>query len=50
VLLIEQFTALALALASRAYLLSRGRISSCLDPGELRDQPDLLHAAYFAHR
>jgi branched-chain amino acid transport system ATP-binding protein len=50
VLLIEQFTALALRLASRAYLLSRGRISSRLDPGELRDRPELLHAAYLAHR
>jgi branched-chain amino acid transport system ATP-binding protein len=48
VLLIEQFTALALALASRAYLLSRGRISPRLDPRELRDRPELLHRAYLA--
>ena len=50
VLLIEQFTALALGLASRAYLLSRGRISSCLDPDELRNRPELLQSAYLAHR
>jgi branched-chain amino acid transport system ATP-binding protein len=49
VLLIEQFTALALKLASRAYLLGRGRISSCVDIGALRDRPELLHAAYLAH-
>jgi branched-chain amino acid transport system ATP-binding protein len=48
VLLIEQFTALALALASHAHLLSRGRISPNLDPHELRDHPELLHKAYLA--
>jgi branched-chain amino acid transport system ATP-binding protein len=50
ILLIEQFTALALGLASRAYVLSRGRISAALDPTELRDNPELLHVAYLADR
>jgi branched-chain amino acid transport system ATP-binding protein len=48
VLLIEQFTALAVTLASGAYVLSRGRISALLDPQELRDRPELLHTAYLA--
>jgi branched-chain amino acid transport system ATP-binding protein len=47
VLLIEQFTQLALALAHHAYVMSRGSVSYDGAPGKLRDDPDILHRAYF---
>jgi branched-chain amino acid transport system ATP-binding protein len=47
VLLIEQFTQLALALASHVYVMSRGHVSYDGEPGRLRDHPDILHRAYF---
>ncbi len=46
VLLIEQFTTLALSLASRAFVLQRGRIAWAGSAGALRDAPDILHGSY----
>jgi branched-chain amino acid transport system ATP-binding protein len=47
VLLIEQFTQLALHLADHAYVMSRGRVSYDGDPLKLKTDPDILHRAYF---
>jgi branched-chain amino acid transport system ATP-binding protein len=47
VLLIEQFTQLALALAHHVYVMSRGSVSYDGEPGKLRDDPEILHRAYF---
>lgn len=47
VLLIEQFTQLALALAHHVYVMSRGTVSYDGEPRKLRDDPDILHRAYF---
>ncbi len=47
VLLIEQFTQLALALSNHVYVMSRGRVSYDGEPGKLRDNPEILHQAYF---
>ena len=47
VLLIEQFTHLALALASHVYVMSRGKVSYDGDPGKLKANPAILHRAYF---
>jgi branched-chain amino acid transport system ATP-binding protein len=46
VLLIEQFTAVALGLATKAYILEGGRIRFSGPASELRDQPELLRSAY----
>jgi branched-chain amino acid transport system ATP-binding protein len=46
VLLIEQFAAVALALATRAYILEGGRIRFSGAATQLRDEPDLLRSAY----
>jgi branched-chain amino acid transport system ATP-binding protein len=46
VLLIEQFAHVALAVATTAHVLEGGRIQYTGDAAELRDNPDLLHAAY----
>ena len=48
VLLIEQFTTVALQLATDAYLMERGQIRWTGTASELRDRPELLHAAYLA--
>ena len=48
ILLIEQFTTLALSLASRAYVMVRGDISFEGDAEELRRDPTILHGAYLA--
>ncbi|MGI9595435.1 MAG: ABC transporter ATP-binding protein [Acidimicrobiales bacterium] len=48
VLLIEQFTTVALQLATDASLMERGRISWSGTAAELQDNPDLLHQAYLA--
>jgi branched-chain amino acid transport system ATP-binding protein len=48
VLLIEQFTTVALELAAWAYLMERGRIVWSGDSAILQDNPDLLHQAYLA--
>jgi branched-chain amino acid transport system ATP-binding protein len=47
VLLIEQFTQLALALADHVYVMSRGKISYDGTPEKLLADPDILHRAYF---
>lgn len=47
VLLIEQFTQLALALAHQVYVMSRGSVSYDGEPAKLRDDPEILHRAYF---
>ena len=46
VLLIEQFAHVALAVATTAHVLEGGLIRYTGDAAELRDNPDLLHAAY----
>lgn len=46
VLLIEQFTSLALDIASQAYVLERGRLAFAGDSPTLRAQPDILHSSY----
>jgi branched-chain amino acid transport system ATP-binding protein len=48
VLLIEQFTALALGLAQRAYVMERGSIVFAGSSEELRLHPEILHGAYLA--
>lgn len=48
VLLIEQFTTLALTLASRAHVLQRGRTVWSGAAQTLRDRPEILHASYLA--
>jgi branched-chain amino acid transport system ATP-binding protein len=47
VLLIEQFTQLALALADHVYVMSRGDVSYDGGPDKLKSDPDILHRAYF---
>ncbi len=47
VLLIEQFTHLALALADHVYVMSRGKVSYDGEPARLRSDPEILHKAYF---
>ena len=46
VLLIEQFAHVALAVATTAHVLEGGTIRYTGDAAELRDNPELLHAAY----
>jgi branched-chain amino acid transport system ATP-binding protein len=46
VLLIEQFAHVALALATRAYVIEGGRIQYSGTAQELRDHPEVLHSAY----
>lgn len=46
VLLIEQFTSLALSLASRACVQQRGRTVWSGPAQTLREQPDILHGSY----
>lgn len=48
VLLIEQFTAVALKLSTNAYLMERGEFRWTGTAADLRAQPELLHAAYLA--
>lgn len=48
ILLIEQFTTLALKHAHSAHILSRGRLSFSGSPQVLIDDPDILHRAYLA--
>lgn len=48
VLLIEQFTHLALQHANRAYVMNRGRIVYDGLAGEIRERPEILHEAYLA--
>jgi branched-chain amino acid transport system ATP-binding protein len=46
VLLIEQFTTVALGLANRAYVMNGGVIEFSGAASELREKPELLHSAY----
>ena len=48
VLLIEQFTTLALSLTKRAYVMERGAMAFAGSCDELRQHPELLHGAYLA--
>jgi branched-chain amino acid transport system ATP-binding protein len=48
VLLIEQFTTLALKLATNAYVMERGTITFTGTAEQLRQQPEVLHGAYLA--
>lgn len=48
ILLIEQFTTLALSLANRVYVMERGDIAFSGDTEELRRHPEILHGAYLA--
>ena len=48
VLLIEQFTHIALKIADVAYVMERGRICFHGEPSELVRNPDILHSAYLA--
>ena len=48
IILIEQFTSLALRLAPRAYVMERGRLAYSGSSEELRQNPDILHSAYLA--
>jgi branched-chain amino acid transport system ATP-binding protein len=47
ILLIEQFTTLALALADHAYVMSRGKVSYNGPPAALQSHPEILHQSYF---
>jgi branched-chain amino acid transport system ATP-binding protein len=46
VLLIEQFAHVALALATKAYVIEGGRIQYSGTAAELTDKPEMLHSAY----
>lgn len=46
VLLIEQFTHIALRISHHAYVMERGRICFSGVPDALRQNPDILHSAY----
>lgn len=48
ILLIEQFTTLALSLANRAYVMVRGDVTFSGEADELRRNPEILHGAYLA--
>ncbi|MCX8507868.1 MAG: ABC transporter ATP-binding protein [Rhodobacteraceae bacterium] len=48
ILLIEQFTTLALKLAPRAYVMERGRLIYAGSSEELRQNDHILHSAYLA--
>jgi branched-chain amino acid transport system ATP-binding protein len=48
ILLIEQFTTLALGLARRAYVMERGGVVFAGSSEELRAHPEILHGAYLA--
>jgi len=48
VLLIEQFTHIALKVAGEANVMSRGRLTFSGAPSTLIEEPDILHRAYLA--
>jgi len=48
VLLIEQFTSLALAISTQAYVLERGRLAFNGSSAELQAKPEILHSSYLA--
>ena len=47
-LLIEQFTHVALGLADHVYVINRGRIRFDGSPAELKASPEVLEQAYLA--
>jgi branched-chain amino acid transport system ATP-binding protein len=49
VLLIEQFTHIALRISHHAYVMERGRIRFSGAPELLEQNPDILHSAYLAN-
>ena len=49
VLLIEQFTSVALAVSQQAYVLERGRVAFAGTAQTLREQPEILHSSYLAN-
>lgn len=48
VLLIEQFTTVALGISSTAYVMEGGQLHLHLPSAELRGKPELLHSAYLS--
>ena len=48
VLLIEQFTTVALAVAQQAFVLEWGRVAYAGTAAELQERPDILHGSYLA--
>ena len=48
ILLIEQFTHVALRLADHVYVINRGRVQFDGTPDEVARRPSLLHDVYFA--
>jgi branched-chain amino acid transport system ATP-binding protein len=48
ILLIEQFTTLALSLAKRTYVMERGALAFAGSSEELKHHPEILHGAYLA--
>lgn len=48
ILLIEQFTHIALRIAHHANVMSRGRVTFSGEPRRLVDEPEILHRAYLA--
>lgn len=48
ILLIEQFTTLALALSSRVHVMERGKLVFSGTPDQLHQRPEILHSAYLA--
>jgi branched-chain amino acid transport system ATP-binding protein len=48
ILLIEQFTHIALRIANSVSVMERGRIRFSGGPDDLRANPDILHSAYLA--
>jgi branched-chain amino acid transport system ATP-binding protein len=48
ILLIEQFTTLALSLTKRAYVMERGAVAFAGSSEELRQHTEILHGAYLA--
>jgi branched-chain amino acid transport system ATP-binding protein len=47
ILLIEQFTTLALAMSRQSHVLERGRLVFSGSSRELQRHPEILHSAYF---
>lgn len=50
VLLIEQFTSLALSVSNLAFVLERGRIAFSGTADELSEKPEILHSSYLASK
>lgn len=48
ILLIEQFTHLALGVANRAYVMEQGKVVFSGTPRQIEDDPSILHEAYLS--